>query len=348
MSLSRDLERYAAIATIVLLVIGCYLIVRPFVTALIWGGIIAISTRTIYARLHQILGQRRALAASLTTLGLASILLVPIAALGLSLAGQWSVLTERIASFLSGGLAPPPSWLGELPFVGTSASGYWQSVAADPERLKQDLLPLLKPAREFLVTFVASIGSGVLEFGLALIISGVLYVRADDFGAVLNQIAERLGGNSGRRQIAVVESTIRGVFKGVIGTAAVQAGLALFGFWLAGVPGAFLLGMGTFFLSLIPGGPIVLWLPAAIWLNANGHGGWAIFMAIWGLVVVGSSDNLIRPLLIGKGVQAPMVLIFLGVVGGLFAFGFLGLFIGPTLLAVGYNLFQDWMAPAEA
>jgi predicted PurR-regulated permease PerM len=249
---------------------------------------------------------------------------------------------------MSGSLAPPPSWLSELPIVGRSAGSYWQSVVADPERLKQDLLPLVKPAREFLVTFIASIGSGVLEFALALLISGVLYVWAEDFGAVLNQIAERLGGEMGRRQIAVVESTIRGVFKGVIGTAAAQAGLALFGFWLAGVPGAFLLAIGTFFLSLIPGGPIVLWLPAAIWLNANGHGGWAIFMAIWGLVVVGGSDNLIRPLLIGKGVEAPMVLIFLGVVGGLFAFGFLGLFIGPTLLAVGYNLFQDWIVPADA
>jgi predicted PurR-regulated permease PerM len=348
MTLSRELERYAAIATIILLVIGCYVVVRPFVTALIWGGIIAISTRPIYVRLHEILGRRRALAASLTTLGLASVLLVPIAILGFSLAGSWSVLTERIANLMSVGLAPPPSWLRELPFIGRSASSYWESVVADPERLKQDLLPLVKPAREFLVTFIASIGSGVLEFALALLISGVLYVWAEDFGTVLSQIAERLGGEMGRRQIAVVGSTIRGVFKGVIGTAAAQAGLAIVGFWLAGVPGAFLLGMGTFFLSLIPGGPIVLWLPAAIWLNANGHGGWAIFMAIWGLVVVGGSDNLIRPLLIGKGVEAPMVLIFLGVVGGLFAFGFLGLFIGPTLLAVGYNLFQDWIVSADA
>jgi len=141
-----------------------------------------------------------------------------------------------------------------------------------------------------------------------------------------------------------VASTVRGVFKGLIGTAAIQGILATIGFWLAGVPGAFLLGVATCFLSIVPGGPALLWVPAALWLKANGATGWAIFMVFWGLIPVGSSDNVIRPLLIGKGVQAPMSLIFLGVVGGVFAFGFLGLFIGPTLLAIAYNLFHDWMA----
>jgi predicted PurR-regulated permease PerM len=154
----------------------------------------------------------------------------------------------------------------------------------------------------------------------------------------------RLGGQAGLRQVAVVRSTVRSVFNGLLGTCAVQAILAMIGFWVAGVPGAFLLGMGTFFLSVVPGGPALLWLPAALWLNATGSTGWAIFMAIWGLVVVGGSDNVVRPLLIGKGVEAPLSLVFLGVVGGILAFGFLGLFIGPTLLTVGYNLFQEWMA----
>jgi predicted PurR-regulated permease PerM len=104
-----------------------------------------------------------------------------------------------------------------------------------------------------------------------------------------------------------------------------------------------MLGIATFFLSVIPGGPIVLWLPATLWLYVNGHTGWAIFMGIWGAGPVGSSDNLIRPLLIGKGVEAPAAAIFLGVIGGILAFGFLGLFIGPTILAIAYNLLQGWM-----
>src|SRR4029077_9105633 len=97
------------------------------------------------------------------------------------------------------------------------------------------------------------------------------------------------------------------------------------------------------FLSLVPAGPTLLWLPAALWLGSNGATGRGIFLGLWGLVVVGGSDNVVRPLLIGKGIETPIALVFLGVVGGLLAFGFLGLFIGPTLLAVAYNLFQEWV-----
>jgi len=346
---SHDFERYAAAAVLLLLVLGCYLVVRPFLTAFLWGGIISISTRAIYLRVVGILGGRRGLAASLTAIGLAAVLLVPIAALGLNLAGQWPALNDRITSLMSRGLSGPPPWVAELPLVGRYASNYWHSAAAKPDQLKQDLLPLIKPVKDFIFAFTAGIGRGVLEFSLALLIAGLLYVWGEDLGAALGTIADRLGGESGRRLVQVVESTVRGVFKGVIGTAAVQGILAIFGFWVAGVPNVLILGMATFFLSVIPGGPIVLWLPAALWLYANGHTGWAIFMGIWGAGPVGSSDNLIRPLLIGKGVEMPNALIFLGVIGGILAFGFLGLFIGPTMLAIAYNLLQDWMvhAPSE-
>ncbi len=165
---------------------------------------------------------------------------------------------------------------------------------------------------------------------------------------MVDRIALRLGGETGHRQISVVRSTIRGVFRGMLGTCAVQAVLAAIGFWIAGVPHAVILGMGTFFLSVVPGGPTLLWLPAAIWLNANGSTGKAIFLAVWGLVVVGGSDNVVRPLLIGKGVDAPIALVFLGVIGGILAFGFLGLFIGPVLLVVAYNLLTEWMGGLEA
>ncbi len=221
-------------------------------------------------------------------------------------------------------------------------SGQKLSAAAKPDQLKQDLLPLIKPVKDFIFAFTAGIGRGVLEFSLALLIAGLLYVWGENLGAVLGTIADRLGGESGRRLVHVVESTVRGVFKGLIGTAAVQGVLATFGFWIAGVPNVFILGMATFFISVIPGGPVFLWLPAALWLYANGHIAWAVFMAVWGAGPVSSSNNLILPLLIGKGVEMPSSLIFLGVIGGILAFGFLGLFIGPTMLTIAYNL-QDWM-----
>jgi predicted PurR-regulated permease PerM len=341
---SRDFERYAAIAAILLLVAGCYLVLRPFLTAFLWGGILAVSTMGIHSRLAGLLGGRRGIAAALTGLGLAVILLVPIVTLGLMLASQWPVLSERLAHLVAGGFPKPPGWVNEVPFVGESVSAYWQALAADPQRIAQDLRPLFKPVREFVVDFTAGLGAGILELALALLTASLLYVWGDALGAVLNQVALRIGGESGRRQLAVVAHTVRAVFNGVVGTAAVQALLAMIGFWIAGVPGVPLLGMGTFFVSVIPGGPALLWLPAALWLYVQGSTGWAIFMVLWGLIVVGGSDNVVRPLLIGKGVTAPLGVIFLGVIGGILAFGFLGLFIGPTVLVVAFNLFQDWIS----
>ena len=348
---SRRFERFAIAAALLLLTVGCYLVVRPFLTAFIWGGIISVSTRGMYRRILGWVRGRRRLAATLCSLALVLVLLIPIAALAVNLAAEMPDLTARFQEMSEGGLDHPPSWLAGVPLVGKAASARWQGWAADPESFRRELRPFVKPVKDFLVTLVGSVSVGLLEFALSLLIAGLLYVRGDRFAATVDQIARRLGGETGLRQVAVVRSTVKSVFNGLLGTCAVQGILALIGFWVAGVPQPFLLGMGTFFLSVVPGGPTVLWLPAALWLNANGSTGWAIFMAVWGLVVVGGADNIVRPLLIGRGVEAPMALIFLGVIGGILTFGFLGLFIGPTLLVVAHNLFQDWMnreSPATA
>jgi predicted PurR-regulated permease PerM len=215
------------------------------------------------------LGGRHRLAASLTAFGLAAVLLVPIAALGLNLAGQWPVIDDRITRLMSQGLGAPPPWLAGLPVVGRYANNYWHSDAAKPDQLRQNLLPLIKPVRDFIFAFTAGIGRGVLDFALALLIAGLLYVWGEDLGAALARIADRVGGKSGVRLVQVVESTVHGVFKAVIGTAAIEGSLALFGFWVAGVPNVLMLGMATFFISVIPGGPTFLWLPAALWLSAR-------------------------------------------------------------------------------
>lgn len=345
---TRDYERYAVFAAIVLLLVGCYLVVRPFLTAFLWGLILSLSTRGLYERLRRLVGGRKRLAAALAGLTIAAVLFVPITAFAAKLAGGTPSVVDRVREMLSGGLKEPPAWLATLPLVGNAASAKWQAWSADPESFRQALRPLLGPAKDFLLAAAGGIGAGILEFALAVIIAGFLYVRSAEVAHAVDRVMGRLAGEAGRRQIAVVRSTIRGVFRGLLGTCAVQAVLAMIGFWIAGVPGVFVLGMATFFLSVIPMGPALLWLPAALWLGSNGSTGHAIFLAIWSLVVVGGAENVVRPILIGKGVDAPMALIFLGVVGGILAFGFLGLFIGPTLLAVAYNLLQEWMAGIEA
>lgn len=345
---TRDFERYAVTAALVLLVLGCYLVVRPFITAFLWAGIITVSTWGIYLRIRAMLGQRGGLAAAVMGLALTAVLLVPITVLGLMLISNWHLLTDRVSDLMASGLGAPPVWMHGLPLIGETAAQYWQAVAANPDLLSQDLKPLIKPVKDFFLAFTAGLGGGFLEFALALLISTLLYVWGENTCHVVTRIATHLGGDTGRRQVSVVASTVRGVFNGVIGTSAAQALLGLIGFWLAGVPGALLLGIATFFLSVVPGGPVLLWLPAAIWLNVTGETGWAIFMAAWGFFVISGADNILRPLLIGKGVQAPLALIFLGVIGGILAFGFLGLFIGPTLLAIAYNLYLDWLVEREA
>jgi predicted PurR-regulated permease PerM len=345
---SHQYERYALLLAVALLVLGCYLVVRPFLIAFLWGEILAISTRGLYEWVLRLVKGRRKLAATLTALSLVAVLLIPIAALAINVAGEMPKLTEWVNNAMTGGLHDPPAWLSDIPLVGKRAAAWWREAAANPEQLREQLQPFWKPVKDFLVAAVSGVGVGLLQFALALVIAAILYINGERTSKAWDRIAYRLGGDTGVRQVAVVRSTVRAVFKGMLGTAAIQAVLGLIGFWIAGVPQAFVLGMGTFFLSIIPGGPIVLWLPAALWLNAQGSTGWAIFMAIWGLFIVGGSDNIIRPLLIGKGTDAPLAPIFLGVIGGLIAFGFLGLFIGPVLLMIGYNLFMEWLHREES
>ena len=345
---SRDFERYAVLAALVLLTIGCYLVVRPFLTAFLWGVIIAVSNRNLYQRFVRLVRGRQKLAAALFGLFLVAILFVPISVFAVKLAAGAPALITRVDGMLSDGLRQPPAWLGSIPLVGPGALETWQSLSADPELLRQHLRPLLKPIREFLVGAAAGISTGILQFALAIFIAALLLLNGETLTAAVDRIAARLGGERGLRQVAIVRSTVRGVFRGLLGTCAVQGVLAMIGFLIAGVPGVVLLGMATFFLSLVPLGPALLWLPAALWLGANGNKGMAIFIAVWGLVVVGGAENIVRPLLMGKGVQAPLAVVFLGVIGGIVAFGFLGLFIGPTILTVAYNLFQEWMAKLKA
>jgi predicted PurR-regulated permease PerM len=345
---SGDYERFAVFAAILLLVVGCYLVIRPFLIAFIWGAIISISTRGLYQRCLKLVGGRAKMAAALAALFLVAVLLIPIGALALNLADGIPKVTAYLDGMTSGGAKEPPSWLESLPLVGARAAEKWRSYAADPALLRERLRPLIGPLKTFLVAAVGGIGAGIIQFALALVVTALLYVRGEKFAAAVDRVVFRLGGEFGRRQIGVVRSTVRGVFNGMLGTCAVQAILAMIGFWIAGIPSVFLLGVGTFFLSVIPGGPALLWAPAAIWLYSNGSTGRAIFLVAWGILIVGGSDNIVRPLLIGKGIDAPLALVFLGVIGGMFAFGFLGLFIGPILLVVVYNLLDEWLSEENA
>ena len=201
---------------------------------------------------------------------------------------------------------------------------------------------LAAPAGKWILAAAIAVTHGLGLLALSIVLAFFFYTGGEGAAAWLNAGMRRVAGERADYLLALAGNTVRGVVYGILGTALVQGVLAGFGCWIAGVPAPALLGLATFFLSVIPGGPVIVWLPAAIWLYHGGATGWAIFLVIWGVVAVGMSDNVIKPILIGKSSDMPLILVMLGILGGAFAFGFLGVFIGPTLLAVAYTVLHDW------
>ncbi len=207
----------------------------------------------------------------------------------------------------------------------------------------EDLKGLVSPAKSVLVTAGGILFAGLLQLGLAVLVAFFLYRDGEVAAAKVKRITSRIGGARGRHLLNVAGSTVISVVYGVLGTSLAQGVVAGIGFLIAGVPGAALLGLATFFLSVVPVGPPLIWIPAALWLYVQGSTGWAIFMGLWGLLGISTVDNVLKPMLISHGTQLPFMLVLLGVLGGATAFGFVGIFLGPTLLAVGYRLVNEWM-----
>jgi predicted PurR-regulated permease PerM len=181
-----------------------------------------------------------------------------------------------------------------------------------------------------------------MQVAFAIVLAFFLYRDGAYVERRLEWAMSRLGGWRARHVLKAAGATIRSVVNGVLGTALVQGILLGFSFWLAGVPGAVVLGAVGVVLALVPMGLLLLWLPAALWLMSNGHTGWGFFVMAWNGLIVGNLDNVLRPYLISRGIRMPMILILLGVLGGLLTFGIIGVFLGPVLLAVAHTLFQDW------
>ena len=341
MERQRLIELLFAAAAVSFLVVGCFLVLRPFLSALMWAVILCYASWPFYRWLERKLGGRRSLTAILMTCGVAAILVLPFVIVGFTLAENVSDWVTAVKEWVGRGLPPPPAWVSELPMFGAELAARWQ--ALNSEAALADLVRLIiNPMRDAALSGGAMLGRGSLELGLSVFIAFFVFRRGDELAQGLQQSLTRLIGSRARQFIDVAGGTIQGVDYGILGTALVQGLLAGFGFLIVSVPGAVFLGLLTFFLSLVPMGPPLVWVPVVVWLSTNNHIGAAIFMAIWGFFVVSGIDNIIKPYLISRGSRMPFVLVFLGVIGGVIAFGFLGVFLGPVLLAVGYTLLLAW------
>ena len=341
---SALIEGGVAVALIGALAVACALILEPFITPILLAGVRVHATWFGQAWLAPRLGRAWAAAAMVTLAALVLVvplaLVVPGLAANLAAAGD---VARRIAASLP---AEPPEWLAGLPFVGGVIDGTLAEVAPALAEGGEALRALIEPYAGTLgrlaLAFAVSVGEGLLQLLFALLVAFFLYRDGEALIERLRRVAERVGSDRALELLDLTGDTVRGVVWGLIGTGILQGVLAWIGFMIAGVPGAAVLGFMTVLLSIVQIGAPILWASAADWLFAEGEPGWGLFMLIWGGVAVSSTDNVVRPWLISRGAKLPFLLIVLGVIGGLLAFGFLGLFLGPVLLAVAWRLVERW------
>ena len=341
----RDLTRTTlAVLFLGLLLAASLWVLRPFLGPTVWATMVVVATWPMMLRVQKLLWGRRSLAVAVMTILLLLLFVVPLVLAIVTIVSNADRLVDWAQVAATYTLPDePPLWLGQLPVVGGMAEKAWHQAAALGLR---DLLPRLSPyAGDLTKWFVAQVGNiGVLllQFLLTVVIAAVMYGNGEGAASLVRRFAHRLAGERGADVVTLAGGAIRGVALGVGGTALVQAVLGGLGVALVGVPFAALLTAVMFMLCIAQVGPMPVLLGAAGWAFYNGSTGWAIFLVVWALVL-GTVDNFIRPVLIKMGADLPLLLIFAGVIGGLFAFGLVGIFVGPLMLAVGYTLLEAWM-----
>ena len=305
---------------------------------------LSVSTWPLYARLRKLTGDHRTLASALMLLGMVLIVLAPFVIVGLTLADNVAEVTAAVKKWAGAGPPAAPEWLAKVPVMGAKAVATWKSLASDTAKFWAEVQRVIEPVSAWLLKVGLALGGGLLQLALSVFIAFFLFRDGASLAERLALAVERIAGPRGRHLLALANKTIRGVVYGILGTALIQAVLAGIGYLIAGVPGPAFLALLTFFCSVVPVvGTGLVWIPAALWLFHQGATGWGIFLVVWGFGVA-NVDNVVKPLLISQGSDMPFILILFGVLGGALAFGFIGVFLGPTLLAVGYRLIEEWVS----
>jgi len=340
----KRFEYFAHLAVLFILVAGCFLVLRPFLTATLLAAVGCVLTWPLYVWLLRRMKGRQNIAALTMTLSLALVVILPLALVAYNLTDNVTTFYDGIKQAVEAGPPEPPAWLKRVPIVGKSVAEYWHLIATSREEAAALTKRLLEPAKNYLLAGGILLGQGVMEMSLAAFISFFFYRDGVALVRFLNMAMDRVVGTRAANVLGIINNTVRSVMYGLLGTALAQGFVATIGFAIAGVPAALLLGVATSLLSLLPVGPPLIWGSAAIWLFYQGTVGWGIFMLLWGFFLISGVENVVKPLLISRGSNLPFILVLFGVLGGVLAFGFVGIFIGPPLLAVGFSLIKEWAA----
>jgi predicted PurR-regulated permease PerM len=339
--LGRATDVAIRIGSVAVLVGWCFVIVSPFLLPIAWGAIIAIALHGPFAALRARLGGRGTLAATLVMVTLLVAVVVPSVLVGGSLADD---VESAAHAFREGRLqVPPPSQrVAGWPIVGERVFAFWQLASENLQAALAELGPRLAGVASSLLSAGARFGISVLQFLFAIAISGVLLARSGSGIAAAQSLAVRLAGPRGPALAELAAATVRGVTRGILGVALIQAILAGIGLFAAGVPAAGLWALAALVLGVIQVGVALVLIPAALWLFANADTVTAVAFAIWTVLLL-PLDNVLKPLLMGRGLDVPVAVIFIGAIGGFVTQGLIGLFVGAVVLVLGYELSMAWL-----
>ena len=343
--IKRDLTR----TTLALLFLGALIlaslwILKPFIPAIVWAMMIVIATWPVLLRLQQHLWGSRMLATIIMVALLLLILIIPLSLTATSIIGNADEIAIWARWLMSFELPPPPQWLIDLPMIGDTIRQVWAKFTNLGIRdLWAQAAPYAFDVTKWFISQAGGIGGLLVHFLMTVIVSAILYADGERAAALLRRFGRRLAGDRGENSVLLAGQAIRSVALGVIVTALVQAGLGGLGLSIAGVPFATLLTAIMFILAIAQIGVWPVMFGAVIWMFWMGDTVWATFLLIWSMPVV-IIDNFIRPFLIKRGANLPILLIFAGVIGGLLGFGLVGIFVGPVVLSVAYTLLNAWMA----
>ncbi len=320
-------------------------IMKPFLPALIWATMIVVATWPMMLAVQTRLWRRRGLATAVMTVALLLTFVIPLSLAIVTIVNHMDVITGWVKLLQTRTFDVPPDWVDRIPVVGSRLGDLWREQAATGE-LGATVSSYAAVVGTWFVAQVGDLGGVVLQFLLTVVIAAILYTRGETAAAGVIRFARTIGGDRGENSVVLAAQAIRGVALGVVVTAVAQSAIGGIGLGIAGVPYAAVLTAVMFMLALMQIGAVPVMAGGAIWAFTQGHTGWGIFLVVW-TVLVGGLDNVLRPILIRRGVDLPLLLILVGVIGGLIAFGLVGLFVGPAVLAVTYRLIQGWTA-AEA
>jgi predicted PurR-regulated permease PerM len=336
-----------AVLFIVGMVVLSFWILRPFLPAAVWAVTVVVATWPLMLRVQRVLWGRRGLAVGVMTALLLLTLILPLAFALATIVAHAQDIAGWVHAAAVWTAPPPPDWLGRLPLVGQRLTARWREIAAlTREEVAGQLSPYSGQVVGWALGTVGSIGMVFVQLLLVVLSATILYAYGDTAAGAARRLAQRVAGPRGDGYIGLAGQAIRGVALGIVVTALIQTTLAGVGLVLAGAPFAAVLTALVFVLCIAQIGAAPPLLLAVAWLFWSGDRAWGTALLIW-TVFVCSIDNVLRPLLIKKGADLPLLLVFLGVVGGLLTFGIIGIFLGPVVLAVGYTLLVDWVGAGE-